>query len=143
VPPPPRRVSLTGRAAILGIVLLVLGISFAYPLRNWFAQRAEVAGLQAQIAEQQRSVKDLEHQIARWNDPAYVQAVARERLHFVLPGETLFVVLDDEEDDATTPQTEVLAEASGQWWQRLWTTVEQAGAAQPPPSAAPEDEGGG
>jgi hypothetical protein len=124
-------------------VVLVLGISFAYPLRNWYGQRAEVAGLHAQIAEQEQTVADLERQIARWNDPAYVQSLARQRLHFVMPGETLYVVLDDEETEATTPQTDVLAEASGQWWQRLWTTVEQAGAAQLPPSAEPADKAGG
>lgn len=111
---------------MLGIVLLVLGISFAYPLRNYFGQRADLANLQAQTAAQEKSVTDLQREIARWNDPAYVQAVARDRLHFVMPGDTLYVVLDDGTTDSDESTDAATTASGGEWWQRLWTSVEQA-----------------
>lgn len=123
---PGARVSLTSRAAVLGVVLLVLGLSFAYPLRNWYAQRTEINDLREQRVTEQQAVDDLHAQIDRWDDPAYVASLARERLHFVRPGETLYVVIGD---NPSTPQDEANAEitaSGGQWWQRLWATVEAA-----------------
>lgn len=124
-PPAPRRTTLTSRAAVLGVVLLVLGLSFAYPLRNWYAQRAEIADVRDAHAAQQQEVDNLRAQIDRWDDPAYVAAVARERLHFVKPGETLYVVLADDDPAPESADAEITAGGS-EWWERLWATVEEA-----------------
>ena len=58
-------------------------------------QRRDIAALEEQVAAQQANVESLEQQQARWDDPAYIEAQARDRLFFVYPGETSFVVLDD------------------------------------------------
>ena len=58
---------------------------------------------------------------ARWQDPAYVEAQARERLHYVLPGETRYVVLGPDEaparrttgDEPTGPGTPSSARSGG------------------------------
>src|SRR5688572_20714849 len=44
--PQPRR--LTGRAAVLGMVLVGLLLTYAYPVRVYLAQQAEIAGLEQQ-----------------------------------------------------------------------------------------------
>ena len=128
-----RRPSLTGRAALLALVLVVLGVSYAYPLRTWIEQRADLAALAAERAELEQRTVDLEAQQQRWEDPAYVRAQARERLHFVLPGETVYVVVPPAGGRAggETPQLPVVSR-SGSWYGRLWGTVRAADGAPAP-----------
>jgi hypothetical protein len=77
-------------------------------------------------------VSDLSDDLARWDDPAYVVAQARERLGYVFPGETPYRVVDPEvvatePNDVSgaieTPVTTVLAP----WYSTLWDSIEQAG----------------
>jgi cell division protein FtsB len=89
-----RRTALTGRAAILAVVLAVLGLSVAYPLRQYLVQRAEINRLSRQVHEQERRVVELEADRQRWDDPAYIKAQARKRLHFCMPDETCYVTID-------------------------------------------------
>ena len=89
-----RRTALTGRAAILAVVLAVLGLSVAYPLRQYLVQRAEINRLSRQVHEQQRRVVELQAERQRWDDPAYIKAQARKRLHFCMPGQTCYVTID-------------------------------------------------
>jgi len=89
-----RRTAFTGRAAILAVVLAVLGMSVAYPLRQYLVQRAEINRLSRQVHEQQQRVVELQAQRQRWDDPAYIKAQARKRLHFCMPGETCYVTID-------------------------------------------------
>jgi cell division protein FtsB len=121
--------SLTGRAAVLALVVCVLAISLAYPLREYLAQRGDIGGMRSQVAEQEKSVADLRAEQKRWQDPAFVERQARERLHFVMPGETSYVVL--EPDEATAPDGVVASAprpvAHSPWFTDLWRTVEVAG----------------
>jgi cell division protein FtsB len=124
-----RRSNLTGRAAVLALVVCLLAISMAYPLREYLSQRGDIVQYRAQVAEQQKRVAELRIQHKRWSDRAYVEAQARERLHYVMPGETSYVVL--ESDDAPTPDGVVEAEkerpARSPWFTDLWHSVETAG----------------
>ena len=87
------RANLTARALALVVVVLVLTISYATSLRIYFSQAHEIASTKAQIAESQAAITDLQGQIARWDDPAYVTAQARERLGWLVPGETGYTVV--------------------------------------------------
>ncbi len=89
-----RRTHLTSRAAVLALVACALVLTLTYPTREYFAQRAQIAELRKQTDDQRRRVDEQRRQLARWNDPAFVKAQARERLHFVMPGETGYVVVD-------------------------------------------------
>jgi cell division protein FtsB len=124
-----RRTSLTGRAAVLALVVCMLAISLAYPLREYLAQRSEIGEYRARVAEQQRQVAELERARKRWRDPAYVEAQARERLRYVMPGETSYVVLEADETPAADGVIEQQpAEVERQpWFADLWGTVEAAG----------------
>ena len=129
-----RRSNLTGRAAVLALVVCLLAISLAYPLREYLAQRGDIAGYQDKVAEQQARVAELRRQHARWSDQAYVEAQARERLHYVMPGETSYVVLEADDtpapDGAVEPAT--AAAARSPWFTDLWRSVEVAGGTQKP-----------
>src|SRR3954467_1609171 len=121
--------NLTGRAAVLALVVCLLAISLAYPLREYLAQRGDIGGVRARVAQQEKSVAELRRQQKRWQDPAYVERQARERLHFVMPGETSYVVLEPDEapaPDGVVPSTPRPV-AHRPWFTDVWRTVEVAG----------------
>ena len=129
----PRRSALTRRALVLALVLLALGVMLAVPIRSWLAQRAQIAGLEADVAAAQERVTALQVEKERWEDPAFVAAEARRRLHFVMPGEIGYVALGaDGEPVGTTPTD---AENTGTWAQRLLESLRAADA--PPPLQVP------
>ena len=81
-------------------------------------------------AQQGARVAALQHQLDQLADPAYVKAQARTRLHFVLPGETAYVVLAP-----SAPPRPVGAAARGSataigtetpWYSQVWGSVKAA-----------------
>jgi cell division protein FtsB len=117
---------LTGRAAVLLVVLGMLAVAYAWPLREYLRQRGDITRLKADNAATQARVDTLEQQKQRWSDPAYIEAQARDRLHFVMPGETAFVVIQPQQKagaPSLPAQTPKPAEA---WYAQLWGTVRAA-----------------
>jgi len=118
------RGSLTGRALVLALVVVTLFVALAVPVRTWFAQRAEIAQLRADVAATQERVEQLRIEQERWQDPAFVAAEARRRLHFVLPGEIGYVTLGAQ---ASPEEAAALAAAAAApWYATLWGAVRQA-----------------
>lgn len=87
------RARLTARAAVLAIVALILLTLAVAPLRTLIDQRTHLAELQRQTAELADRNAELESRIDRFNDPAYLERLARECLGMVRPGETAFVIV--------------------------------------------------
>ncbi|GHF64072.1 hypothetical protein GCM10010218_51890 [Streptomyces mashuensis] len=120
---PPRRSRLTGRAAMLALVVCSLVVALAYPMRQWVTQRSDIAD-QRHLTEQAREqVKRLREQKDRLQDPAYVEQQAREHLHFVRPGETGYTVVDGSGGDRR-PRDEGAADRP--WYDNLWETVDKS-----------------
>jgi cell division protein FtsB len=126
------RANLTARALALVVVVLVLTISYATSLRIYFSQAHEIATTKAEIAQSQASIDDLQGQISRWNDPAYVAAQARERLGWLVPGETGYTVVGADGkplgggltlDSSNTAEPE---QPQAMWWDRMWGSVKAA-----------------
>jgi cell division protein FtsB len=90
---PRRTPRLTGRAAGLLAVVLVLAMSLVVPLRQYASQRARVAELAARVDTLNRANARLERQLDRLRDPAYLERLARECLGMVKPGEIAFVTV--------------------------------------------------
>lgn len=108
-------------------------------------QRRDIAALQTQVADQQANVEALEAESARWEDPAYIEAQARDRLFFVYPGETSFVLLDDRsalETAAEAVPSATLEAPSSDWPSAAATSFLLAGLTTqaPPPDPAPAQE---
>lgn len=117
------RASLTGRALVLALVVVALFLALAVPVRSWFAQRAEIAQLRADVAASQQRVEELRIEQERWEDPAFIAAEARRRLHFVLPGEIGYVALGAQ---MTQEEAAALASAAAApWYATLWRAVRQ------------------
>ena len=91
---------------ILG-VLIVFVVVLAPSLRLYIEQRQQLAALQQSVADKQSQNAQLDSEVARWSDPAYIKAQARERLYFVMPGETSFLVIDDQAPTAPVDETPV------------------------------------
>jgi cell division protein FtsB len=122
----------TGRAAVLVIILAALTVSYASSLRAWVDQQQQMSALRTEQADQTQRVGELQDEIARWNDPAYVKAQARERFGYVMPGEVGYVVLDDKSVvKADTTAAKAKAAAVSPWWQQLWGSVDAADTAVP------------
>jgi len=130
------RPSLTGRAVVLAAVFALLVLSLAVPTRELVHQRAEINALRAGNAAAQSRVDELTIRQERLADPAYVTSLIRERLHYVLPGEVGYVVLDPSE--APAPSKVKPGAATATWYSALWSSVETAdGAGLPASGLAP------
>ncbi len=127
------RPSLTGRAVVLAIVLALLVFTLAVPARAVLKQRAEINALRADNAAAQSRVDALAVREERLQDPAYVTSLVRERLHYVLPGEVGYVVLDPSEAPAPTTRLTVAPVVS--WYSSLWAAVSTADSAGAPAPA--------
>ncbi|MCU1602436.1 MAG: divIC [Frankiales bacterium] len=127
---PHARRGLTTRAAVLGLVVCALVVSAALPLREYLSQRGEIAAAQARLAAKQRHVAQLLEQQKLLQDPAYVKKLARERLHYVLPGETPYVVISPSSSPApsdSTARTGVTAAGpEAPWYSQVWGSVRAA-----------------
>jgi len=115
---------------VLAVVLCAIVLTLAYPLREYLSQRGEIARLQQQQRDGAVAVAAMESANRRWADPEYVRSQARQRLHFVLPGETAYAVLLPPSAPPTwSPLPGGAADSTGPWYRRLWSSVEAAGVA--------------
>jgi cell division protein FtsB len=137
-----RRTTLTGRAAVLALVVCALVVMLADPIRQYIAQRSQIAGQRSANAALQREVDSLIAQQRLWSDPNYVRQQARERLYYVMPGETPFVVVGGQGPARLAPggpRAAAGVTSGSAWYGRLWSSVQQAGSsAQPAGSSAPQ-----
>lgn len=144
-----RRSRLTGRAAILVLVLAVLAVSFASSLRAYLQQRSHIDELEATIAERKAAIEELEDEKKRWQDDAYVAQRARE-LGYVAVGDEPFIVIGEDGEPLGTaaelsdPDSVGSAEERT-WIDDLWTSTRVAGnpptKIPPPPSEHLTDTG--
>uniref|UniRef100_UPI0015F1022F FtsB family cell division protein n=1 Tax=Pseudonocardia pini TaxID=2758030 RepID=UPI0015F1022F len=104
----------------LAIVVCALALTVAVPLRNYVAQRQDLAAVTAQQQALQAEVAELNEQKSRLSNPDEVAAEARSRLGYVRPGEVPYVVqlpntLSAEEVEAARRATP--------WYRSLWSEV--------------------
>ena len=111
-------------------------LTLAVPLRALIQERREIKDLEQQVVSQQAKIDELNNRQARLSDPAYLQAIARERLNYVFPGEIGFVVLDEETTTAITGVPGALVpNDDSAWYNKLWSSTKLAD--NPPPADDP------
>ena len=113
-------------------MVAVLTVSYGSSLKAYLQQRSQIADLKEQIAAREQSIGALEREKRRWEDPAFVQAQARERFGYLMPGETSYVVLDEngqplESEARLHDPDEVVKVEPTAWWTTAWASVELAG----------------
>ncbi|MFD5817708.1 septum formation initiator family protein [Streptomyces sp. NPDC059618] len=121
-----RRSRLTGRAALLAMVLCTLIVALAYPMRQYVSQRAQIGELERQREQARQRVEQLRDLKARWQDDAYAKQQIRQRLHYVMPGETGYVVIDP---GAAKQARAERGAADRPWYTNVWDGVDRSDAA--------------
>jgi cell division protein FtsB len=116
------------RAAILAVVVCVLTLTIAGPVRTYFAQRAEMNQLKAAETQLRSQIEDLEQQKVKLADPVFIAAQARERLGFVMPGDIPYQVqLPPSAAQPVAPGTEgAPVKSNDPWYTALWHTIADA-----------------
>ena len=84
-------VRLTGRAALLVIVVAMLGMVALVPVRQYLAQRTEIEQLERRTDKLERANDALRSDVARLHDPEHLERLARACLGMVEPDEVAFV----------------------------------------------------
>ncbi|MER7763873.1 septum formation initiator family protein [Streptomyces sp. NPDC097619] len=120
-----RRSRLTGRAALLALVLCTLIVALAYPMRQYVSQRSDIAEQQRDADRARQYLEELRDEKARWQDPAYVEQQARAHLHYVRPGETGYTMIDPEAAEQERRRAEEGA-ADRPWYSNVWDGVDKA-----------------
>ena len=86
--------------SMLGLIVAAL-LVLAAPLKTLIEQRQQIAQLEASVEQAKQDVHDLNAQVDRWSDPAYIQAQARERLYYILPGDVSYLVVGQPDTSGT------------------------------------------
>ena len=114
---------MSARALVLGFILLTLAFAYAFPLRIYLAQEAEIDRMDAAQKLQERRIEGVAEKLSKWEDDEFVIAQARRRLHYVRPGEVAYVIVDS---TANTAAGNGKSSAGGPWFSRLWSNVQAA-----------------
>lgn len=129
------------------VFLLIVGalIVLAPSLRILVEQQQEIAALEQRVAEQQAVVDELQTDIDRWQDPAYIEAQARDRLLYVYPGDITYLVVDDGMtiDESDTAVSTEIQTTRIDWTRALLSSIVTAGLTDLPADelVSPEFEG--
>jgi cell division protein FtsB len=120
---------LTGRALLLGGIVVLLVVLLASPIHRYLASRGDIASTAQQLKKDQQQLRELQRQKQRWGDPGYIQQQARARLQFAMPGDTVYVVVDKGErsDIEKTAGSGPSPERGKAWNTRLWDSIRAAG----------------
>jgi cell division protein FtsB len=119
------RAHLTSRAAILAVVMCAIALSLAYPVREYIAQRQEIAALRKQERDDTRQVNDLIQRQRQLGDKSYIEREARRRFNYCMPDERCFIVLDGNGGNGEQAQQTGSRRVSP-WYVTLWQSVEAA-----------------
>lgn len=122
--------------ALLIIVLIAVLVAVAAPLRNFYEGRNEIARAQANIEYLERRQADLEREIAKYEDPEYLNEVARRRLGVMEPGESAWRVIDPRMTHGTTITSDETPDDRG-WAAFLWDSLREV--PEDVPADAPEE----
>ena len=115
----------------LMLALVVLAVVVLAPnLRILVEQRQQIAALQATVDATEQSVDELDKDVARWSDPAYIESQARERLFYVFPGDVSYLVMGGPETPAGPdglPISTEIQTSQVDWVRSLLSSVYTAG----------------
>jgi cell division protein FtsL len=118
-----RSTRLTGRAALLAVVICAIALSLAYPVREYLAQRQQIDQLLAQRQTTSEQVAALQQQAAALGRASYIEQQAEDKLHMCFPDEQCYEVIAGSRSAVSPPGKP----APGPWYAKLWQSVQRAG----------------
>lgn len=117
----------SGRTFSLVAVFFIFALVLAPPIQHYFTQRAQINALRAQVDGDRAALEAARLELIRWQDPDYVKAQARERLHFVMPGERQYIVTGTPNGDGEVTANKVAdqLEDGAPWYTRMIASITQ------------------
>ncbi|MDY1003284.1 septum formation initiator family protein [Curtobacterium sp. CFBP9011] len=131
-----RSLHFSGFSLLMLAIIVLFVVVLAPSLRTLVQQQEQITGMQRQVAAQKADVAQKKHDLARWDDPAYIEAQARDRLLYVYPGEESYLVMGAEKGttatpapttDSGTPVSSSVQTPKVDWVQSMLSSVLQAG----------------
>jgi cell division protein FtsB len=124
-----RRTRGSARPLALIAIVFVFTLTLAPPIKNYFTQRAQISALKSQVATDRTALEQARAELSTWQDPNYVKSQARERLHFVMPGERQYIVTGSEITQAEPQTTQVAKQLpeGAPWYTKLIASVTESG----------------
>ncbi|WP_288438299.1 septum formation initiator family protein [uncultured Gordonia sp.] len=111
------------RAVIMALVIGVVAIALAPPLRNYYQGRSEYNQVVASNEQLRNQETYYQKKVNEQGDPAYKEAQARERLGMVRPGETGLVMMYPGDADKQAAEQAAQKHAANPWYSNLWESV--------------------
>jgi cell division protein FtsB len=90
-----RSIRFSGFSLLMLAIIVLFVVVLAPSLRTLIQQQEQIAQQQHEVAAQKSDVAQKKKDVARWDDPAYIEAQARDRLLYVYPGEQSFLVMGE------------------------------------------------
>ena len=118
---PPRIVTL----AVVGLLAFVVVFT---SLRAYLSQQAQYDAVVDRIKEASDTSTTLENELAQWKDDTYVRSQVRERLGYVMPGDTSYVVVGaDSMKEAEARGGATPGSPDAPWYEKLRDSSRAAG----------------
>ena len=113
------------RALTLATILFLMALTIAPPIKHYFTQRAQISALKSQVESNNAALEQARKDLLLWRDPEFIKSQARERLHFILPGERQYIVTDSDgqytQESGTTVANKI---PDGQpWYARMIASI--------------------
>jgi cell division protein FtsB len=120
-----RSTRLTGRAALLAVVICAIALSLAYPVREYIAQRQQIDQLLAQQQTLGDQVQALQQQNTKLSQTWYIEQQARAELHMCFPSEQCYAVISGQPPSSAASRQQGPADP---WYDKLLQSVKHADA---------------
>ena len=124
-----RRTRGNARPLALVAIIFIFTLTLAPPIKNYFTQRAQISALKSQVATDRTALDAARAELNTWQDPNYVKSQARERLHFVMPGERQYIVTGSQITQSQQQSTQVAKQLpeGAPWYTKLIASVTECG----------------
>ena len=119
---PSPRPRFTSRAALLAIVVCAIALSLAYPVREYIAERRQIAQLQALNTQLSGRVDRLRAQEHAYSSRSFIEQQARDQLHMCFPAQKCYVVIYPSRPQRSSGQSHTATP----WYDVLWKSVKEA-----------------
>jgi cell division protein FtsB len=117
-----QRPKFTSRVAVLVVLICAIALTLAYPIREYIAERRQIAQLETQNAQVATKLRELKAQQRALTSPAYIEQQARDQLHMCFPTQTCYEVINP----AAARGQATRGQAATPWYGVLWKSVRKA-----------------
>ena len=124
-----RRVRGNARPLALIAIIFIFTLTLAPPIKNYFTQRAQISALKSQVESDRTALQKARAELSAWQDPDYIKSQARERLHFVMPGERQYIVTGTDITKSQPQTTQIAGQlpAGAPWYTKIIASVTESG----------------